>query len=118
MLVNAGHCWFREHRVPPGSARPRAGQPGTHIRQAVLKRVGTDGVPGLNGMGLLQAVRVGDTGAGELTTGGGAAPAHHGDRQRLGGGMVADDAHDAVGSDTLEDRLRDMGARLARTWSR
>ena len=25
---------------------------------------------------------------------------------------------DAVGSDTLEDRLRDMGARLARTWSR
>ena len=75
-------------------------------------------------------------------------PVHHGDRQRLGGGMVADDAHDAVGrnvvelagagisnayslqephaaeswdavgSDALQDRLTDMGARLARTWSR
>ena len=53
-------------------------------------------------MGLLQAVRVGDTGAGELTTGGGAAPAHQGDRQRLGGGTVADDAHDAVSRNVVE----------------
>ena len=58
------------------SARPRAGQPGTEVRQSSLQSVGVSRFPGLGGVSLLQAVGVSDTSCGQLSATDGTAPAH------------------------------------------